>query len=137
MLRKLREAVMMDKKNIGEVEVILEIAGELEQAKVLKKSKFREDLFSDEVSQLFKQDLDRTKASGISRFPSLLISYKDKTYQVTGYRPFSELKKTFSLMDPDLDLNEVIDQEVYSNSWENLTDRELLETTEAPKELSF
>ncbi|MCC8360434.1 DsbA family protein [Salinimicrobium sediminilitoris] len=137
MLRKLREAVMIDKKNIGEVEVILEIAGELEQAKVLKKGKFREDLFSDELSHLFKQDLDRTKASGISRFPSLLISYKDKTYQVTGYRPFSELKKTFSLMDPNLDLNEVIDQEVYSNSWENLTDRELLETIEAPKELSF
>jgi predicted DsbA family dithiol-disulfide isomerase len=137
MLRKLREAVMMNKKNIGEVEVILEIAGELEQVKVLKKGKFREDLFSDKVSDLFKQDLDRTKASGISRFPTLLITYKDKTYQVTGYRPYSELKKTFSLMDPDLDLDTVIEEEVYSNSWESLTERELLEITEAPKELSF
>ncbi len=40
-------------------------------------------------------------------------------------------------MDPNLDLDEVIDMEIYSNSWESLTDRELLEITEAPKERSF
>lgn len=127
MLRKLREAVMMFKKNIGELEVILEIAKDLEQNQVLKKGKFEEDLFSDHVSNLFKEDLNRTKAGGITRFPTLLIAYKEKTYQITGYRPFSELKKTFLLMEPVLDLDLEIDKEEFLNSWESLTDRELEE----------
>lgn len=129
-LRKLREAVMMNKKNIGEIDVILEIADELQKSKVLKKEKFRKDFFSDNVSELFKQDLDRTKANGISRFPSLLITYKNKTYQITGYRPFTELKKTFLLMEPTLELEETINEKEYLNSWERLTERELAEVKE-------
>ncbi|WP_324719058.1 DsbA family protein [Salinimicrobium sp. HB62] len=134
-LRKLREAVMIHKKNIGEVAVVLEIALELEKDGVLKKGKFKDDLLSDEVSQLFRKDLDRTKASGITRFPSLLITYHDKTYQITGYRPFHELKKTFLLLDPELELDQIINKEVYIKSWVNLTDREVTEVTENSKEL--
>lgn len=131
MLRKLREAVMMHSRNIGEVDIILEIAGDLEKKEILKKGKFHEDLFSDEVSEIFKKDLDRTKAKAITRFPSLLITYRNSTYQITGYRPFSELKKTFLLMDPSLELEETIDAEEYLNSWEKLTERELAEVTGA------
>ncbi|NJW53301.1 DsbA family protein [Salinimicrobium sp. CDJ15-91] len=135
MLRKLREAVMIQKKNIGEVAVILIIAGELEKEGILKKGKFKDDLFGDKVSELFKKDLDRTKASGITRFPSLLITYSGKTYQITGYRPFKELKKTFSLLDPELDLDIPINEENYKNSWQSLTKRELSEITNVPGEL--
>lgn len=135
MLRKLREAVMMNKKNIGDVDVILEIADDLEQNRVLKKGKFEEDFFSDNISKLFRQDLDRTRAIGITRFPTLLITYKDKTYQITGYRPFHELIKTFSVMDMNLQLDRPVDKEEYLNSWENLTPRELSEITSASKEL--
>lgn len=127
MLRKLREAVMMHKKNIGDLDVIFEIADGLDQERMLQKGKFREDLFSDNVSGLFKIDLDLTKSGGITRFPTLLITYGHKTYQITGYRPFLELKKTFLLLDPNLDLEESIDKEIYLNSWEKLTDRELAE----------
>ncbi|MHA6280848.1 DsbA family protein [Salinimicrobium sp. CAU 1759] len=127
MLRKLREAVMMYQRNIGELEVIFEVAEDLDQRQILKKDKFRDDLFSDKVSKNFKEDLHKTKAGGITRFPTLLITYKEKTYQITGYRPFSELKKTFLLMESDLELDGKIDKEDYLNSWENLTDRELEE----------
>lgn len=137
MLRKLREAVMISRKNIGEIDVILDIAAQLEQEKVLKKEVFREDLFSNKVSELFKGDLDRTKASGVSRFPTLLITYENRTYQITGYRPFSELQKTFSLIDPGLKLNEEVDPELYKNSWKNITDRELSEMTETQKALTY
>jgi predicted DsbA family dithiol-disulfide isomerase len=137
MLRKLREAVMMDVKNVGELDVILEIAEGLEKNNLLKKGIFKEDLFSDKVSNLFRNDLDRTKAAGITRFPSLLISFEKKTYQITGYRPFEELKKTFLLLDPELNLERTINEEQYINSWETLTKRELIEATEAPKELTF
>ncbi|WP_051286115.1 DsbA family protein [Salinimicrobium terrae] len=137
MLRKLREAVMMNKTNIGELDEILQLAQGLEHEGILKKAIFKEDLFSDKVSCLFKQDLDRTRASGITRFPTLLIHYSDKTYQITGYRPFSELKKTFLLMDPDLDLNETIEEDIYLNSWESLTDRELAEVTKPQERLNY
>ena len=137
MLRKLREAVMMRQRNIGELEVILEVAEELEQNQVLKKGKFEKDLFSKHVSQLFKEDLNRTKAGGITRFPTFLITYKKKTYQITGYRPFSELKKTFLFMDPALELDREIDKEEYLNSWESLTDRELEEVITPAQENVF
>lgn len=127
MLRKLREAVMIHKKNIGEIDVLLSVAEELAQQKILNKDKFQKALFSDNVSELLKNDLDKTKAGGITRFPTLLITYGPKTYQITGYRPFSELKKTFLLLDPDLQLDEPIDEEVYLGSWEMLTERELAE----------
>lgn len=134
MLRKLREAVMMHAQNIGDVDVILEIAGDLDHNRILKKGKFEEDFFSDKVSDLFKKDLDRTKAHGITRFPSLLITYEKKTYQITGYRPFSELKKTFLLLDPSLELEKPINEQEYLGSWENLTSRELSEVKSNSKE---
>jgi predicted DsbA family dithiol-disulfide isomerase len=137
MLRKLREAVMMHKRNIGELDVVLKIATELDKKRVLKKGKFKTDLFSDKVSELFRADLDRTKAGGITRFPSLLITYSGKTYQITGYRPFGELKKTFSLLDPELDLDRPINKDNYKNSWENLTERELAEIMGPSEELRF
>lgn len=137
MLRKLREAVMMHQRNIGELEVILEVAEDLDQKQILKKDVFREDLFSDKVSKSFKEDLNKTKAGGITRFPTLLITYKERTYQITGYRPFSELKKTFLLMDPDLELDREIEKEEYLNSWESLTDRELEEVITPTQEECF
>lgn len=137
MLRKLREAVMMHQRNIGELEVILEVAEDLDQKQILKKDVFREDLFSDKVSKSFKEDLNKTKAGGITRFPTLLITYKERTYQITGYRPFSELKKTFLLMDPDLELDREIEKEEYLNSWESLTDRELEEVITPTQEQCF
>ncbi|NJY61948.1 DsbA family protein [Salinimicrobium sp. CDJ15-81-2] len=137
MLRKLREAVMMHQRNIGELEVILEVAEDLDQKQILKKDVFREDLFSDKVSKSFKEDLNKTKAGGITRFPTLLITYKERTYQITGYRPFSELKKTFLLMEPNLELDLEIDKEEYLNSWESLTDRELEEVITPAQEECF
>ena len=137
MLRRLRESVMMNSMNIGDLEIIMSIADDLEKNKLLKKGKFKADLFSDKVSELFKRDLDRTKAGGISRFPTLLLFSEGRSYQITGYRPFNELIKTFSLIDDSLPLKRKIDKSVYKNSWENLTERELAEVTDVPQELSY
>lgn len=127
MLRSLREAVMMHQKDIGDVDTILRIAENLESEGILNKDDFRNDFFSDSVSSIFKKDLDRSKAAGISRFPTLLIQYEETTVQITGYRPFRELQKTFKLLNPDLDLEQVIEEDVYLKSWKFLTERELME----------
>lgn len=133
MLRKLREAVMMNKKNIGETEVLMELALDLEQKGILNKDRFEKCLFSEEASRLFQKDLDLLKIKGIGRFPTLLISFGEKTMQITGYRPFSVLLDTFRLLNPDLEIPQKIEKEEYQNSWESLTKRELEEVV-APEE---
>lgn len=127
MLRMLREAVMIHQRNIGETDVLLELALDLEQKGILEKDRFEKCLFSDEVSRLFRKDLDLTKLREIRRFPTLLISLGDKTMQITGYRPFSVLLDTFKLLDAKLEIPHQIDKQEYLNSWESLTKRELEE----------
>ena len=127
MLRKLREAVMIYKKNIGNIDVIMDIAGELEEKNLLNKKSFRDSLFSDDSSHLFREDLELVKIKGISRFPTILITYRGRTVQITGYRPFSVLLATFELLEPALNVNLVVNRKEYINSWQNLTDRELQE----------
>lgn len=127
MLRELREAVMLHQKNIGETEVLLEIAANLESKKLLELERFKNCFFSPEAAHLFQEDINEAKVKEITRFPSLLISYGNRTVQITGYRPFSALKETFKILDPDLTLDENIDENEYQNSWENLTAREIQE----------
>ena len=135
MLRELREAVMIYKKDIGNIDVIMEIAGEFEEKSLLIKKNFRDSLFSDDSSNLFRKDLEMVKIRGISRFPTILITYGGRTVQITGYRPFSVLMATFELLEPALNVNQVIEEEDYIKSWENLTYRELQEIV--PKQEEF
>lgn len=134
MLRKLREAVMMHKINIGEVDALLKLAKELKQKQILNFEEFEKSLFSEEASKMFREDLELTKIRGVSRFPTMLVSFGGKTVQITGYRPFDVLLDTFKLLDPGLELPEKIDKEAYINSWESLTQRELKEITAEEKE---
>lgn len=127
MLRKLREKVMIHQKNIGEVKVILETSEELEREGILDKEKFQKSFFSNKTSQLFKKDLDTIKIKGITRFPTLLITYTGRTLQITGYRPFSVLLDALTVLEPELKLSQEIDEMDYRNSWKFLTVRELSE----------
>lgn len=127
MLRKLREAVMMHKKNIGETDILMETALDLEQKGILNKDRFEKCLFSEEASRLFQKDLDLVKIKSIGRFPTLLISFGEKTIQITGYRPFPVLLDAFRLLNPELEISQHIEKLDYVNSWESLTKRELEE----------
>lgn len=124
MLRELREAVMMNRENIGEIKVILDIAAQLEEKGILDQAKLETAMYSDEAADLFRKDLEYLKIKGITRFPSFLISYKGRTLQITGYRPFEVLLETFKVLDPDLEVDEDINQEEYFSSFAHLTERE-------------
>lgn len=134
MLRELREAVMLNQKNIGKTEVILKVAADLEEKKILDSSRFKQDWMSQKAAGAFRKDLEQIKIKGISRFPTLLISNSDRTIQITGYRPFEVLIDAFRNLDPELHLDIIIDKEAYKNSWANLTDRELEEIEVKEKE---
>lgn len=123
-LRELREAVMTQKKNIGDKTVIFEIAEKLDEKNVLDARKFRRNFVSEEAADLLRKDLELIKIKSITRFPTLLISYKGRTLQITGYRPFPVLLDAFKALDPQLKVDEVINEKDYFFSWENLTERE-------------
>ncbi|WP_373056552.1 DsbA family protein [Zunongwangia sp. H14] len=127
MLRELREAVMMKKQNIGDKEVIFDIAGKLQEKNLLDLEVFKKAMHSNQAADLFRKDLEALKIKGITRFPSLLISYGERTVQITGYRPFNVLVDAFKALDPNLEIAENINEEDYINSWEYLTHRELKE----------
>ena len=127
MLRELREAVMIHNKNIGDTDIIMEIAGDLEKKCILNFNDFKISLLSTESSELLRKDLEKKKLKGITRFPTMLIRYGEKTVQITGYRPFPVLLETFKLLDPTLQIDEEIDREDYIGSWNYLTERELQE----------
>lgn len=135
-LRELREAVMMQKKNIGRKDVILDIARTLHDRGILDYEDFREDFSSDEAADLFREDLNLVKVKNISRFPTLLISYGGRTVQITGYRPFPVLLDAFRALEPNLQLNEEIEEDSYCSSWANLTARELREVQKQESEFS-
>lgn len=124
MLRELREAAMIHQKNIGETQVLLEIAAGLEKKKILESANFEKCLFSAQPPALLKEDLNLVKIKEISRFPTLLIRREERTVQITGYRPFSVLLKTFELLDPGFAPGK-IDKKEYLSNWETLTNREL------------
>ena len=134
MLRELREAVMMNKKNIEKDEVILEIAEDLADKEILDLGPFKAKWMSGESSDLFRKDLEQIKLKEITRFPTLLISSGERTIQITGSRPFSVLVDAFKNLDPDFQLDEDIDEEEYRSSWTHLTTRELEEIRKRKKE---
>ena len=127
MLRKLREAVMLQQKNIGNKEVILEVASGLADKDILDLATFERVWMSQQAADLFRKDLEKIKIKGITRFPTLLIYTNDRSLQVTGYRPFKVLLDAFKNLDPDLRLNEEVDEKTYRKSWAHLTERELEE----------
>lgn len=130
MLRNLREAVMIHSKNIAETDVLLEVAFYLEQNGIFDKKLFEKCLFSDEAPRLLQVDLNLAKIKRIGRFPTLLISYENKTLQITGYRPFSVLLDTLKLLCPTLKIEHKINKQDYIDSWDQCTQRELEEVTD-------
>ncbi|WP_295121337.1 DsbA family protein [uncultured Chitinophaga sp.] len=83
-LYKLRRMALVKGRNIAEKQVLLEAAHELEDERpeAFNYDTFLKHLTSQEVLNLFKNDLKQVRALGISRFPSLLISVKGKEQAV-------------------------------------------------------
>ena len=97
-LYKLREAALVNGKNIARKEVLLEVARELqyELPASFDYNLFLKQLTTQEVSNQFKADLEQVRLCGISRFPSLLIRIEGEKQSVilTGNRPYEAIMAT-------------------------------------------
>jgi putative protein-disulfide isomerase len=105
-LQKLREAVMIDGRNISRHETLIAIANEvaLEYPQVLNEKRFTAEYNSEKSVQAFREDLQKVRYHQISRFPTLTMSHgKNNGILIAGYRPYEVLIEALHALCPDLD----------------------------------
>lgn len=106
-LRRLREAVMLGRRNIARAEVLVdvaeELAGSLSGGIGLDVSQFCRDLESPAVAEAFRADLQEVRLGAIGRFPTLVLHrVGGPAVIVVGYRPYDVLLKALERVAPDL-----------------------------------
>lgn len=96
-LHFLRKAVMVESKNIARMGVLLDTAWLLhDEYRDFDLFRFRDDLIGDTAKKAFKKDLQDAKYLGINRFPTLVITHRNRsTIMLTGYQTYEKLKKLF------------------------------------------
>ena len=134
-LRALREAVMLEEKNIAKENVLLEIAGVLSRKspEMFNLQRFTEDYHSGAGHQPFRDDLQRVRYHKISRFPTLtIINKKSKGVLITGYRPYEVLLQAIAQVAPSLQPEKMTcTADAYKVFWGSVTEREVKEVQSA------
>jgi putative protein-disulfide isomerase len=125
-LRILREQVFLQKKNITKWEVLEEAAVKAGlDAEMLKTA------FDGEARQLFQDDLDLARKSGVRGFPSVFITDgTDKTEFIYGFKPYEVFENGLRKILPD------VIKSYYSKDWKSLFDKYPTLTTREYSELS-
>jgi predicted DsbA family dithiol-disulfide isomerase len=133
-LRLLREAVMLEGKNIAKESALMEIAQQLSEEAVYNfdVSGFQFDWQNDNGLEAFRKDLQEVQYRNISRFPTMIIKAPGEGGLIaTGYRPYSDLLKAIQQVAPGLQkTHQKINEEDYKNYWGSLTTREIKEISE-------
>lgn len=138
-LRRLREAVMIEQRNIARQDVLLAVASET--ANELHEfagrgtfdiTRFRQDLSATETIEAFRTDLRDAAYQSIGRFPTLIIRRVDgHGIILVGYRPYEVLTAAIMHLAPDLQQRQTMPVEdivvAYAAYWQRFTTREIAE----------
>ncbi|MGI9090925.1 MAG: DsbA family oxidoreductase [Gemmatimonadaceae bacterium] len=109
-LRRAREAVMLQRRNIARRDVLLAIAEELAASTdpsvanggFFDVVKFTGDL-DGEAMEAFRQDVHEARYHGIGRFPTLVVTRAGQHGVVTvGYRPYELMREIIAHVAPDV-----------------------------------
>lgn len=95
-LRRLREAGLLERRNIARRDVLLAIADELAAASMefdFDSARFCDELDADETAASLREDVKEAAYLRIGRFPTLVMRRDNggPALLLTGYRPFSVL----------------------------------------------
>lgn len=91
-LRRLREAVMLERRNIAKREVQLMLAQELAEGSNFDLKQFQQDLDSHNTLEAFREDIKEGRYRSIERFPSLILQPSSgRAVLIMGYRPYPML----------------------------------------------
>jgi putative protein-disulfide isomerase len=131
-LRKAREAVMLQGKNIARQDVLIAIGDDVAKSypNLLNTEKFSFDLKgSDNGIEAFRKDLNEVQSRNITRFPTLIMRSSNRpSIMITGYRPYPVLldaiRQVVSKIEP---LAIPANAEEYIKYWGNMTRREIEE----------
>lgn len=100
-LRRVREAVMLERRNIARREVLLELASELADAGHLDREQFERDLGREAALWSFRDDVKEARYRGIGRFPSLVIHpARGPSRLLVGFRPYRVLREQILQLAP-------------------------------------
>lgn len=90
-LRRLREAVLTEKRNISRENILFELAEEVG----FDMDKFREDFLVGPAQKAFYEDLQEARGRGISGFPTLVIRNQvGQEITLTGFHPYADYENT-------------------------------------------
>jgi predicted DsbA family dithiol-disulfide isomerase len=104
-LRCLREAVMLQGRNIAKTEVLIELSESLTKTTpdLFNAIKFERDLLSGAGVNAFRDDLQKTRYHRIGRFPTLTFKRPNQAgVIITGYRPYKVLCDALTHIAPEL-----------------------------------
>ncbi|HEY9877451.1 MAG TPA: DsbA family protein [Leptolyngbyaceae cyanobacterium] len=129
-LRRLREAVMLERLNIARREILLDLAAEVsEMAPTLSfnPQQFQADLDHPASLEAFREDVKESRYLGISRFPALVFrGGSGKALLIVGYRPYPVLKDAIATLSPNTyPLQEATDPVAYARYWGRITATEV------------
>lgn len=105
-LRRLREAVMVERRNIARLEVLLTLADEMKRDHIVSPwdaDRFRRDVNAPAVLDAFREDLKDVRYREIGRFPTLILRPSDGPAVIAvGSRPYAALRLLLSRVAPNL-----------------------------------
>jgi len=97
-LRRMREAAATERRNLGRMEVLVELAGEMG----LDRERFALDM-EGEAKERFEEDLRYSRGLGVTGFPTFLLRNRrgDKLW-LHGYQGFEIFERAFERLAPGL-----------------------------------
>ncbi|MBD0285807.1 MAG: DsbA family protein [Flavisolibacter sp.] len=128
-LRRLRETVMIENKNIAQLPVLYRIAEQIASIipEYFNAAVFREDMKNDRALEAFRADLQEVQLRQINRFPALIFRKGGEApLLLTGYRPYAALADIIDQWSITVERND-FSLEDYHRYWGSLTDREIKE----------
>jgi predicted DsbA family dithiol-disulfide isomerase len=132
-LRQLREAVMLQGRNIAVQSVLVQEAHSFAapHPALFDAVLFERHLIEGAGKEAFNADLQEVQRMKINRFPTLIFRRAGKpSLLLSGYRPYVVLLDVMQQLAPELQRTPATSAEAYMQYWGSLTERELSEITE-------
>jgi protein-disulfide isomerase-like protein with CxxC motif len=129
-LRRLREAVMLERRNVARCEVLVELFDELAGDPL----RFRRDIVGNEALEAFREDLKDAGYRNIGRFPAFVLrGAAGRAVLLVGYRPYPVLREALAAVAPDLSPSRTASDPVaYALHWGSITAAEVAEAVGRP-----
>lgn len=136
-LRRLREAVMMERRNIARRDVLLRLAEEVSTADAAEEpfdvGAFEADLDGPVALEAFREDLKLARYRDIGRFPTLILRNRASSpdgLMLVGYRPYPMLREALLHVAKLEPARNTKDAAAFREFWGNVVPREAAESME-------